>query len=354
MKTYLALVVLLCSGFAAAAEPVYAGKEGCRVVQPPRMAGHTPDWNGACKDGYASGPGALQWSKAGKETERYEGNLSKGMPDGAGIAQWADGSLHDGTYRNGQLHGAGVIVFADQGKLAGTFEHGRVVGDVKFFAPGGDRYEGGWQDSGNHAGGPEGSGTKVFVLGGSYRGQWHHGKPDGDGEILYPNGQALKGRFNGSFLLTGKEAAPSSTQQYQVKHAEPPVGSHLAEVAATGHFVPPEKSYAALTPDQQRLVKHAYPLLQEDDVPPYPALGHGELSRNLSNLIRQMDRLGEVLAIVSIDEQGVPQSVALLKMPSSQVGKLVASMLMLAKYTPGRCGGQPCAMAVAFSYVFTG
>ena len=226
------------------------------------------------------------------------------------------------------------------------------LGTLQWFHAGkeGDRYEGGWQGSGNHAGGPEGSGTKVFVLGGSYRGQWHHGKPDGDGEILYPNGQVLKGRFNGSFLLTGKEAAPSSAQQYQVKHAEPPVGSHLAEVAATGHFVPPEKSYAALTPDQQRLVKHAYPLLQEDDVPPYPALGHGELSRNLSNLIRQMDRLGEVLAIVSIDEQGVPQSVALLKMPSSQVGNLVASMLMLAKYTPGRCGGQPCAMAVPFTF----
>ncbi|MNM18950.1 MORN repeat protein [compost metagenome] len=353
MKTRVAIAMLLCSGLAAAAEPAYVGRDDCRIATNPRVAGHTPDWNGACKDGYASGPGALQWSLAGKETERYEGTLSKGTPEGKGIAQWADGSLHDGSYRDGLLHGAAIIVFADKNKLVARFEQGRVAGDVKFFAPYGDRYEGAWQEGATSAGWPEGSGTMVFALGGSYKGQWHQGKPHGDGEILYPNGQVLKGRFNGSFLLSGKEVAPISTQRFQVKHHQASVGSHLADVAASGYIVPPEKSYARLTPDQQRVVKHAYyPVLQEDDVPPYLANGNAELSRTLSSVVGRLDKVGEIHANVSVDEQGTPRSVALLKVPSRQAGEMVASVLMLAKYTPGRCGGQPCAMAVPFRFSF--
>jgi len=347
MKTLFAIAALLCTGSACAADTVWVGKADCRIAENSRVTGQSPDWNGACKDGYASGPGALQWSKDGKETERYEGNLSKGVPDGAGIAQWADGSLHEGTYREGKLHGAATVVFSSKSQLRGTFEQGRVVGDVKFDDQSGSLYEGGWGDDG-----PEGRGTKVFALGGSYRGLWHKGKPVGDGEILYPNGQVLKGSFNGSFLLKGQEATPAElAKRYEVKHKQPPTGSHLAEVAASGYFVPPEKPYAGLTPEQQRAVKSFYHILQEDDVPPYPANGNGELSRHLSALIPRMDKFGHVKANVSVDEKGVPQSVALLSMPSPQSGELVASMLMLIKYTPGSCAGQPCAMAVPFSYL---
>jgi len=347
MKKPLSLIVLLCASGAGAADLIYAGKADCRIAGHARVAGHMAYWNGACKDGYASGPGALQWSKDGKATERYEGPLSKGVPEGAGIAQWADGSLHEGNYRDGMLHGPGVVIFKNGDKLEANFEEDKPVGNVKAVYAGGDHYEGGWRH------GPEGSGTMTFALGGAYRGSWREGKPVGDGEILYPNGHVLKARFNGSFQLTAQAEKPEAPTLYSLKAQDAPIGSNIRPVMGSGYVVPPEKSYAEMTPEQQSFVKRYYKVLQDGDVPPYPEKGMLEISRAMGRLISYQAATGKLRANVSVDEHGVAQNVTLLKSPDSESGKLAASMLMLVKYTPGRCAGQPCAMMVPFSFLLS-
>lgn len=344
MKRLFFLIVLLCASSAGAAEINYAGKADCRVAEHARVAGQAAYWSGACKDGYASGPGALQWSKDGKATERYEGTLSEGQPQGEGIAQWADGSLHQGSYRNGMLEGPGLIVFADKAKMTATFERDAPAGAVTVIARNGDRYEGGWQN------GPEGSGSMTFALGGVYRGAWHEGNPLGDGEILYPNGQVLKARFNGSFQLTQQPEASATPRLYDIKQKDAYIGSNIAPVVSSGHAVPPEKSYAELTREQQMLVKRRYPLLQDDDVPAYPEKGLSFVSRAMRHMISYAGITGVLRANVSVNENGVPQSVVVLESPDSEAGKLAASVFMLAKYSPGRCAGHPCAMVVPFSF----
>ncbi|MFZ4878147.1 energy transducer TonB [Janthinobacterium sp. Mn2066] len=344
MRTRFTLIAMLCASSAGAADIQYAGKADCRVAEHARVAGQQAYWDGACKDGYASGSGALQWSKDGKATERYEGNLSKGVPEGEGIAQWEDGSLYEGTYHDGKLHGAGTIVFADKGELTGRFEHGASVGDARFVDVDGDRYEGGWQD------GPEGYGTRTFALGGAYRGQWQRGKPVGEGEILYPNGQVLKATFKGSFQLTEQPQKPATPQFYSIKHTDAPTGSNITQVAASNFIVPPQKPYADLTPEQQRIVREIYTILQDDDAPPYPLKGKAEVARAMGTLITYMRETGKVSANVSVDEQGVAQSVSVIKSPSDEVRKVVAAIFLQIKYTPGRCAGQPCAMMVPFKF----
>ncbi len=344
MHKHFALIGLLYLSSAGAASVYYAGKADCRVVEHARVSGHAAYWSGACIDGYASGPGALQWSKDGKATERYEGTLSKGVPEGAGIAQWADGSLHEGNYRDGMLQGAGVVIFKDGEKLEGNFEQDKPIGNVRFGSPGDDQYEGGWQN------GPEGHGTMTFFMGGAYRGQWREGRPFGDGEILYPNGLVLKGRFNGSFHLTALPKLPDAPNVYTIKEQNAALGSNIRRIASGGFDVPPEKPYAQLTPEQQQRVKKHYAVLQDDDAPPYPEKGILELSRALQSLISYKDAIGELHVNVSVDEQGMAQNVTLMKSPDSESGKLAAAMFMHLRFTPGRCAGQPCAMVVPFRF----
>jgi len=346
MRISLTLITMLCVSGAGAADLPYAGKANCRVAEHARVAGQQAYWNGACKDGYASGYGALQWSKDGEATERYEGNLSKGVPEGEGIAQWKDGSLYEGRYRDGELHGPAVVMLKGEDKLEASFEHGKPVGNVKVAYGNGDRYEGGWQ----HA--PEGSGTMTFALGGAYQGAWREGKPVGDGEILYSNGQVLKARFDGSFQLKEQAEKPAAPKLYTIKR-DARTGSNIRQVFSSGHAVPPEKSYAELTPEQQLFVKGFYKALQDDDVPPYPEKGTMAISRAMGRLISYQGASGPLRVNVHVDEHGVAQSVTLLKSPDSESGKLAAAMLMHVKYTPGRCAGQPCAMAVPFSYTLS-
>lgn len=192
----------------------------------------------------------------------------------------------------------------------------------------------------------------TFALGGAYRGPFHEGKPVGDGEILYPNGQVLKARFNGSFQLMQRQQRPQpeTPKLYNIKREDARTGSNIRQVEGSNFLVPPEKPYAELTPEQQALVRSRYKILQEDDAPPYPEKGMLQISRAMGKMISHGYTTGILRANVSVNEAGVPQSVTLLESPDSEAGKLAGSILMLIKYTPGRCASQPCAMMVPFNY----
>jgi hypothetical protein len=93
---------------------------------------------GACRNGFAQGPGSLQWLKGGVPYERddgewrdgkqegkgvqvwptgrYEGELHAGEPDGRGVLS-SDSARYEGAFRGGVAHGPGTLKNA-----AGVFE----------------------------------------------------------------------------------------------------------------------------------------------------------------------------------------------------------------------------------------
>ena len=82
---------------------VYAQQSGCKVT----IADISGSYSGDCKNGLAHGKGVAQG------IDRYEGQFSKGMPDGKGIYKWANGTYFEGQWKNGMKEGFGKMVYPD-------------------------------------------------------------------------------------------------------------------------------------------------------------------------------------------------------------------------------------------------
>ena len=83
--------------------PVFAQQTGCEV----KVADLSGSYSGGCKNGLAHGKGIAQG------TDHYEGQFSKGMPDGKGTYTWSDGIYYEGQWRDGKREGEGKMVYSD-------------------------------------------------------------------------------------------------------------------------------------------------------------------------------------------------------------------------------------------------
>lgn len=83
-------------------------KTGCKVWNPAPQAHETIRWSGACKGGYASGEGTVQWFENGRPGDRYEGEYQAGKRNGHGIVTMSNGTRIEGDWRNDELLQLGV------------------------------------------------------------------------------------------------------------------------------------------------------------------------------------------------------------------------------------------------------
>ena len=77
------------------------GQEGCKVLKP----GISANYEGKCKNGLAHGKGIASG------TDRYEGQFSKGLPNGYGTYTWVGGDMYTGDWIDGIRHGIGKQTF---------------------------------------------------------------------------------------------------------------------------------------------------------------------------------------------------------------------------------------------------
>ncbi|MCE5347068.1 MAG: hypothetical protein LLG13_12390 [Bacteroidales bacterium] len=89
--------ILLFSGVNA-----FAQDSDCKVTLP-SLAG---SYSGQCKNGLASGKGVAQG------TDRYEGQFSKGVPEGKGTYTWANGTVYKGQFQSGLMEGKGEMIYS--------------------------------------------------------------------------------------------------------------------------------------------------------------------------------------------------------------------------------------------------
>ena len=152
----------------------------------------------------------------------YEGELSRGKPNGYGIRNYANGDRYEGEHRNGFLHGYGVYQYKSSDELesySGLWESGKREGFGALVLPDSSRMEGYWKNDRLLYG--EYQGSDGVILAGKWRGstlsegrkKTHLNEeftgsfnPDGSfrhGTFLAANGDLYTGAFQ-SDLYHGK------------------------------------------------------------------------------------------------------------------------------------------------------
>lgn len=66
-------------------------------------------YEGKCKNGLANGRGIAVG------TDKYEGQFSKGLPQGEGKYTWANGDIYTGEWAEGMRHGIGKFIYNKNG-----------------------------------------------------------------------------------------------------------------------------------------------------------------------------------------------------------------------------------------------
>lgn len=183
----------------------------CRVWNPTPDGKEAIKWEGACPAGTAQGTGVLQWFLDEQPTDRFEGELKNGRPDGPGVWIAANGDRYEGAFRSGQADGQGSWRYANGDAYVGEMKNGDYNGRGIVTYANGDRYEGTFKD-----GEYEGPGTAIYNNGGlRLDGTFHKGNlialtlatlgdgsryqgqfPFGRGVLTKPDGTRYEGWFN--------------------------------------------------------------------------------------------------------------------------------------------------------------
>jgi len=132
-------------------------------------------------------------------------------------------------------------------------------------------------------------------------------------------------------------------------------GSHLPRNVLTGVSVPINRRYSELTDEQKDIVKSRYEAMRPTDEPPYPIDGLTPLFKAVNQLQRKVLAQGELVIFIDVDAKGNAVSASVIKPLAldPDMTLAVAQVLMLTKYKPAICSGQPCAMGYPFRVTFS-
>jgi hypothetical protein len=330
----------MLSQISLAADSIWiADSNGCKIWDADPQPNETVTWSGACRDGYADGNGVLQWIVDGKPGSRHEGAFVAGKATGKGVhtyplgikiegefvdgallgrvaMTWPDGSRYEGDYvRGGGLTGRGVLTRANGERYEGDFVKGKWSGRGTFTGAQGSRYEGNWLDNKR-----SGQGSGVYADGTTYEGEWKDDKP--------VNPEKIKAK---SYALNSSVT-----------------GSSIAVHNVGNLDVPPEKTYAQLTPAEKQRIKDRYQNMPANDEPPYPLHGLVTIMRATEELQHKLLAQGVLDLAVTVDAHGTATTVEVYKSPDAKMTKAMADVLMLEKYKPAVCNGSPCQMKFPF------
>jgi len=137
-----------------------------------------------------------------------------------------------------------------------------------------------------------------------------------------------------------------------IVQARPDTGSRIRrEVVKL--FIPAEKTYDELTPDQKAKFRVQFANLADTDEPSYPTSGLRPLAEDIVLALADGPvGKGGLFMTVHVDEQGEAKSTAVFETPDARVSRIVAVVLMKTKYKPAICKGKPCSSEFPFTARF--
>lgn len=290
----------------------------CRLayIEPP--LGSTLKWTGSCPNGYADGYGVLEITQGKTPVLYYKGEIKNGQLHGKGHMRRMDNDEYEGAFENDNPHGYGVA----------TTRSGKYEGQWKF-------------------GKREGKGKMVFVLGGEYDGEWKDNRFHGLGTARYISGRQVTTQFvNG--LRADLPAVPKAEASHKL-WSDAAVGTHIRELAIRNGVVPFHQSYAGMSEADRNTVRSWYPLLDDNDEPPYPIYGSAELYKAILSVTSQLRLRGTLHMVIDVNEKGEATGHSVFATPDQDLATVIAMFATSQRYKPAVCGGKPCAMKFPLS-----
>lgn len=343
------LLLASASAFAETAAATY-GATDCRIgTLLPVPVDNKVEWSGACKDGFADGPGTLAWNDADNGQRRIEGTLARGvvageakltyMPKKDPRDQGKKRSSYEGTMRDGRPDGQGFFRYADGDMYEGGVAAGEPHGAGIYLGLNRTRYEGQWVD-----GKRRGHGKATFATGGSYDGEWKDDQFDGVGTIVYPGTpRTWQGHF-----VAGRQADVAKPQtaepgRYSVPGSYTQPGSRTRNVVAT-IAIPPTASWDQLSAaEKNRVVDRYYWALAPGDEPPYPVNGMQAGIKLIARIQGETSFEGSVIILTTVGIDGKAKSASVIGAPPD-VARYLGAAGMTPTYKPAMCQGTPCEM----------
>lgn len=351
MNRSLLLLALSLPAAAQAAGPDWYGEAGCKIAKlEPAPAGDFVKWSGACKEGYATGAGVLEWSSWGQGERKLEATLVRGEVAGEGTLTSREGS-YIGTFKNGVPHGQGYFKYTGgKGLYEGGVANGTRDGKGIFISADRSRYEGDWKQ-----GKRDGFGRETFALGGSYDGEWKDDSFHGKGIIVYAgSGQRHEGRFENGHVAGKAPEEIARAGQFALKRDQNQPGSRMREDKAVS-YLPPERPWHKLSAAEQNLFRSFYRALEAGDEPPYPVDGQRPLIDTLVKIrdARFTEVEGDLVLYILVGTDGKPKSVTSIGSPHPELTRYAGMVAMAQAFKPATCRGEPCEMVFPLSLGFT-
>ena len=153
-------------------------------------------------------------------------------------------------------------------------------------------------------------------------------------------------------LLGASVAAQTSVPQYGIKEDQPRTGSNIRRYLVEGRRIPNNKRYDELTADEKASVNRYYERIEPGDEPPFPTDGLRPIDSALLKAQAKLLVSGELFLVASVGTDGQVTEVKTIGSPSPDMTQFAASVLMLTRFKPALCHGQPCRMEFPFRYLF--
>lgn len=214
-----ALLLTALAGSAAIAETWHTDPiTGCAVFDDEEPTNTVlVSWSGDCDESNrASGNGVLSWIADGVLVGRYDGAMSNGKANGAGIifavadggfdrydgefedneidgpmrARLADGSTFEGLMNTATNAGSGIVTNAAGDQYTGELAAGKANGEGHLITSGGEQYRGVFRDDNL-----QGAGEWLGENGDYYKGNFANNEFSGEGHYETPEGYVYEGDF---------------------------------------------------------------------------------------------------------------------------------------------------------------
>jgi len=132
--------------------------------------------------------------------------------------------------------------------------------------------------------------------------------------------------------------------EFGLREQQPGAGSLVRRQVVGPTVIPLNLSYEQLSPQDRARFNGNYEAVPPGDEPPFPVGGLKVILDPIGKAQAKLSVTGNLFVIAKVDSSGVAHEVTAVGSPSPEMTQFASQVLLLTRFKPARCSGQPCAM----------